>query len=220
MDRNILAWLGHLQASVRAGSGDISAANFASSASASLSGAKQNPNSEGDEEEEDGGDASVLADASVPLGLITNLSLSNNRSRKRRRPRGESATWEEELDDLNDDNVVHALLAGHESPAYPDADNRQTLEIKNNNRIPTSHLPASPSVGIWKISGNQARWASQDQCLSVREQQWRRIMSQALKEAPTGVRAVGFASWDVDDYGRPFEGDEARFEEVGEQGNA
>ncbi|KAJ7861933.1 hypothetical protein B0H13DRAFT_2671780 [Mycena leptocephala] len=60
--------------------------------------------------------------------------------------------------------------------------------------------------------------APPDQCVSVREQQWRRIASQALKEAPTAVRAVGFAPWDVD-YGRPF-GGEGRFEEVEDQGNA
>ncbi|KAJ6611909.1 hypothetical protein B0H10DRAFT_2223579 [Mycena sp. CBHHK59/15] len=53
--------------------------------------------------------------------------------------------------------------------------------------------------------------ALQDQCVSVCEQRWRRIAAQALKEAPVGVRAVGFGSWDVDDFGRPFGGDEDRF---------
>ncbi|KAF7366045.1 hypothetical protein MVEN_00480700 [Mycena venus] len=130
----LLAWLDRLQASVRAGSGDISAANFASSVSASLSGAKRNPNfkspsfnstdphlasnhpafeeSDKDEtgnvgvgDEEEDGDASMLPDASAPLGLIANLSLMNSRSRERRGPRGQGATWEEELDDLDDDNV-------------------------------------------------------------------------------------------------------------------
>ncbi|KAF7361496.1 hypothetical protein MSAN_01183000 [Mycena sanguinolenta] len=139
-NRNILEWLDRLQASVRANSGDISAANFASSAPASLSGAKKNfkspgfnatnPNlastlEESDEDEgneaeaeedddEDGGegDASVLPDASVPLGLIANLSLSNSRSRERRGVRnGEPAAREEELDDLDDDNVGVANAA-------------------------------------------------------------------------------------------------------------
>ncbi|KAF7328787.1 hypothetical protein MVEN_02507600 [Mycena venus] len=142
-NRNILAWLDRLQASVRANNGDVSAANFASSASASLSNAKKtsnfkaasfnstNPNlasnpafeesdedepgneaeGEGEEEEEDG-DASVLPDASVPLGLIANLSLSNSRSRERRGARnGEGPTREEELDDLDDDNVGVANAA-------------------------------------------------------------------------------------------------------------
>ncbi|KAJ7165715.1 hypothetical protein C8R43DRAFT_878297 [Mycena crocata] len=59
-----------------------------------------------------------------------------------------------------------------------------------------------------------------EQCLGPREQQWRRVVSQALKEPPMAVRAVGFTSWDVDDYGRPFGGDEGRFEEVDDQGNA
>jgi hypothetical protein len=63
--------------------------------------------------------------------------------------------------------------------------------------------------------------APSDQCISMREQQWRRIASQALKEAPTAVRTVGFATWDTDDdYGRPFGGGEPRFEDVDNQGNA
>ncbi|KAJ7280100.1 hypothetical protein C8J57DRAFT_1501554 [Mycena rebaudengoi] len=62
--------------------------------------------------------------------------------------------------------------------------------------------------------------APPDQCVSMREQQWRRIAAQALKEVPMAVRAVGFHSWDVDDFGRPFGSDKARFEEVDDQGNA
>ncbi|KAF8198312.1 hypothetical protein K438DRAFT_1584084 [Mycena galopus ATCC 62051] len=136
-NRNILAWLDRLQASVRAGAGDITAANFASSASASLDVAKKTlpksasfnsttPNiasnlafedspdddeggNEGEEEddEDDGGDrdASVLPDASVPLGLIANLSLSHSRSRDRRGARGGEGATAEEEDDLDDDNV-------------------------------------------------------------------------------------------------------------------
>ncbi|KAJ7193525.1 hypothetical protein GGX14DRAFT_577145 [Mycena pura] len=61
--------------------------------------------------------------------------------------------------------------------------------------------------------------APQDQCVSAREQRWRRIAAQALKEAPAGVRAVGVGSWDVDDYGRPFGSNKDRIEEV-DQGNA
>ncbi|KAF8177381.1 hypothetical protein K438DRAFT_1845777 [Mycena galopus ATCC 62051] len=140
---NILAWLDRLQASVRANNGDISAANFASSAFASLSNAKKTPNfeaasfnsthpnlmsvpafEESDEEEpgnegegegegEEDDDASVLLpDASVPFGLIANLSLSNSRSRERRGARnGQSLTWQEERDDLDDDNVGVANAA-------------------------------------------------------------------------------------------------------------
>ncbi|KAJ7860084.1 hypothetical protein B0H14DRAFT_3624646 [Mycena olivaceomarginata] len=133
-NRNILAWLDRLQASVHASNGDISAANFTSSASASLSNAKKTPNSEaasfnsthpslisipafeesdealpgneGEGEGEEDGDASVLPDASVPFGLIANLSLSHSRSRERCGARdGEGLTREEELDDLDDDNV-------------------------------------------------------------------------------------------------------------------
>ncbi|KAJ7125735.1 hypothetical protein C8R46DRAFT_927594 [Mycena filopes] len=62
--------------------------------------------------------------------------------------------------------------------------------------------------------------APTDQCISMREQQWRRIATQALREVPVGVRAVGLASWDVDDFGRPFGGDDDRFEELDGQGNA
>ncbi|KAJ7071901.1 hypothetical protein B0H15DRAFT_793145, partial [Mycena belliarum] len=39
--------------------------------------------------------------------------------------------------------------------------------------------------------------APQDQCLSIREQQWRRIATQALREAPIAVRAVGVTSWEA-----------------------
>ncbi|KAJ7115617.1 hypothetical protein C8R43DRAFT_1038617 [Mycena crocata] len=60
--------------------------------------------------------------------------------------------------------------------------------------------------------------APMEQCLNPREQQWRRVVSQALREVPTAVRAV-FASWDTDDYGRPFGADESRFEEIEDQGN-
>jgi hypothetical protein len=137
-NRNILAWLDRLQASVHASNGDISAANFTSSASASLSNAKKTPNSEaasfnsthpslisipafeesdealpgneGEGEGEEDGDASVLPDASVPFGLIANLSLSHSRSRERCSAHdGEGLTREEELDDLDDDNVVHTF---------------------------------------------------------------------------------------------------------------
>ncbi|KAJ7233814.1 hypothetical protein C8J57DRAFT_1090289 [Mycena rebaudengoi] len=62
--------------------------------------------------------------------------------------------------------------------------------------------------------------ATQKQSLSVREQTWRRVASQALKQQAIAIRAVGFSSWEVDDYGNPFGGDEGRFEEVGDQGNA
>ncbi|KAF8144991.1 hypothetical protein K438DRAFT_1992245 [Mycena galopus ATCC 62051] len=62
--------------------------------------------------------------------------------------------------------------------------------------------------------------APPEQCLGVREQQWRRIALLALKEAPTAVRAVGFASWDTDDYGRPFGADKSHLEEADDQGNA
>ncbi|KAJ7142843.1 hypothetical protein C8R44DRAFT_603367 [Mycena epipterygia] len=59
-----------------------------------------------------------------------------------------------------------------------------------------------------------------EQCISVREQHWRRIVTQALREPAVAVRAVGFSPWDYDDYGRSFVGDEDRFEEVDSQGNA
>jgi hypothetical protein len=59
-----------------------------------------------------------------------------------------------------------------------------------------------------------------EQCVSAREQQWRRIAAQALKEAPAAVRTVGYSPWDVDDYGRPFGDDTARFEEIDDQGKA
>ncbi|KAJ6538394.1 hypothetical protein B0H10DRAFT_2245813 [Mycena sp. CBHHK59/15] len=62
--------------------------------------------------------------------------------------------------------------------------------------------------------------ATMEQCVSAREQQWRRIAAQALKEAPAAIRTVGYSPWDVDDYGRPFGEDTARFEEVDDEGKA
>ncbi|KAJ7606290.1 hypothetical protein DFH06DRAFT_1019452 [Mycena polygramma] len=61
--------------------------------------------------------------------------------------------------------------------------------------------------------------APPEQCLNAREQQWRRMATQALRE-PMAVRMASYASWDTDDYGRRFGGDETRFEEVDDQGNA
>jgi hypothetical protein len=62
--------------------------------------------------------------------------------------------------------------------------------------------------------------ATMEQCVSAREQQWRRIAAQALKEAPAAVRTVGYSQWDVDDHGRPFGDDTICFEEVDDQGKA
>ncbi|KAJ7725205.1 fungal-specific transcription factor domain-containing protein [Mycena metata] len=140
-NHNILAWLDRLQASVRANSNDTpTATNFASSAAASLSTAKNapsaksasfnnstNPNfasnpafeesdeseggNEGDGDEDDDDETAelnALPDASVPLGLIANLSLSNSR---RERRNGEALTREDELDELDDDNVGVANAA-------------------------------------------------------------------------------------------------------------
>ncbi|KAJ7027527.1 hypothetical protein C8F04DRAFT_965053 [Mycena alexandri] len=135
-NRNILAWLDRLQASVRANSNDTpTAADFASSAAASLTTAKNAPSSksasfnstnpnfasnpafeESDESEggnegegdEDDDETGALPDASVPLGLIANLSLSNSR---RERRNGDAPTREEELDELDDDNVGVANAA-------------------------------------------------------------------------------------------------------------
>jgi hypothetical protein len=40
-------------------------------------------------------------------------------------------------------------------------------------------------------------------------------------EPPAAVRMVAYVpSWETDDYGRPFGGDEVHFEEVEDQGNA
>ncbi|KAJ7208439.1 hypothetical protein B0H12DRAFT_1034254 [Mycena haematopus] len=132
-NRNILAWLDRLQASVRAGAGDISAANFASSASETLMESDDDEVNEGegeedDEDDGDDGDASVLPDASVPLGLIANLSLSNSRSRERRAARnGEAAAREDEFDDLDDDNVGVANAAYFEPGPATDLGMRAQL---------------------------------------------------------------------------------------------
>ncbi|KAJ7711995.1 hypothetical protein B0H16DRAFT_1744612 [Mycena metata] len=114
-NHNILAWLDRLQASVRANSNDTpTATNFASSAAASLSTAKNapsaksasfnnstnpnfasNPAFEESDESEGGNERTARAHA--------NLSLSNSR---RERRNGEALTREDELDELDDDNVV------------------------------------------------------------------------------------------------------------------
>jgi hypothetical protein len=59
-----------------------------------------------------------------------------------------------------------------------------------------------------------------EHCISIREQQWRRIATQALREAPAAIQMVGYAVYDTDDYGHLFGGDDARFEELDDQGNA
>ncbi|KAJ7748249.1 hypothetical protein B0H14DRAFT_3513840 [Mycena olivaceomarginata] len=54
----------------------------------------------------------------------------------------------------------------------------------------------------------------EDRCLSWREQAWRRIATQALRE-PIPVRMVEYEGWaDVDNAGRPFGGDTASPEDV------
>ncbi|KAJ6552076.1 hypothetical protein DFH09DRAFT_601358 [Mycena vulgaris] len=129
-NRNILAWLDRLQASVRAGSVSASAPTFGGSPAPQFSAASfnsTNPNfavsnpafeespDEDGEEEDDGedddeeGDSGALPDATVPLGLIANLSLNNRGSRERRA--GEGGAREEELDELDDDNVGVANAA-------------------------------------------------------------------------------------------------------------
>ncbi|KAJ7455173.1 hypothetical protein FB451DRAFT_1049034 [Mycena latifolia] len=67
---------------------------------------------------------------------------------------------------------------------------------------------------------NRACPAPLDQCINPREQQWCRIATQALREPVAAVRMVAYGLYDTDDYGRPFGGDDARFEEVEDQGNA
>jgi hypothetical protein len=60
----------------------------------------------------------------------------------------------------------------------------------------------------------------EDRCLSWREQAWRRIATQALRE-PIPVRMVEYEGWaDMDDAGRPFGSDSSHFEEADGQGNA
>ncbi|KAJ7472029.1 hypothetical protein FB451DRAFT_313024 [Mycena latifolia] len=125
-NRNILAWLDRLQASVRAGSTPAAGAGPSSDAPAfsAASFNSTNPNfasnpafedspeedggEDGGEDGEDGESSGALPDASVPLGLIANLSLSNSRSRERRAGEGGR---EEELEELDDDNVGVANAA-------------------------------------------------------------------------------------------------------------
>ncbi|KAJ7226928.1 hypothetical protein GGX14DRAFT_627532 [Mycena pura] len=127
-NRNIIAWLDRLQASVRSGADLDGLSHYPSFSTkakskgfnsanpnfASNSAFEESPDEDQEPTENDGDDAEdgevesgVLPDASVPLGLIANLSLSNNKGREKRAARnGENGpTPEEELEDLDDDNV-------------------------------------------------------------------------------------------------------------------
>ncbi|KAF7311314.1 hypothetical protein MKEN_01033100 [Mycena kentingensis (nom. inval.)] len=100
-NRNIIAWLDRLQASVRSGEAPTTASTFAALAgdtSATLNGVVgaqdgSDGASPSDEEEEDG------ADTSVPIGLIANLSLGSNRDKDRK------ADGTEAKEDDDDDNI-------------------------------------------------------------------------------------------------------------------
>ncbi|KAF7291885.1 hypothetical protein MIND_01213800 [Mycena indigotica] len=122
-NRNIIAWLDRLQASVRSGQAmeaSSSAATFAALArdtAATIDGAIRvsknsfdgsedddlKPNTDDDDGTEEG-DGSVLPDASVPIGLLANLSLSSTKEKKSQRTQ-ENGNPKEDADDLDDDNV-------------------------------------------------------------------------------------------------------------------
>ncbi|KAF7318088.1 hypothetical protein HMN09_00316700 [Mycena chlorophos] len=123
-NRNIIAWLDRLQASVRSGqpleSTTSSAATFAAlsrDASATLDSVANGAAGGSIDGSEDGGDGSArndddddgenehaLPDASVPIGLIAKLSLSSNKEKKGTKA-PENGVAKEEEDDLDDDNV-------------------------------------------------------------------------------------------------------------------
>ncbi|CAK5274670.1 unnamed protein product, partial [Mycena citricolor] len=150
-NRNILAWLDRLQASVRAGSVE-SSASTSSNPFAGASPARK-PNSGGfaqsvnrhfhatpedDDSEDEGpsnededtddnetelGESSALPDASVPIGLIANLSLSSNRGKEKR---GSSVPGDGS-EDLDDDNVGVANAAYFMPGPATDLDKRAQL---------------------------------------------------------------------------------------------
>jgi len=107
-NRNIIAWLDRLQASVRAGGVGASEPAFKLE---SRTKTEVDSDAESAEEEFDGGDfddstqeadnLQSLPDATVPLGLIANLALSNNKA-KASSHNGDVAS----TDTLDDDNVV------------------------------------------------------------------------------------------------------------------
>ncbi|KAJ7086357.1 hypothetical protein B0H15DRAFT_346044 [Mycena belliarum] len=128
---NILAWLDRLQASVRAGSvptaggpsgigtsaspPTFSAASFKSTnpnfaSNSAFDDSSDEDKGEGASGESDGDEpcGGAFPDASVPLGLIANLSLSNSRKKERRT--GENGA-QDELEELDDDNVGVANAA-------------------------------------------------------------------------------------------------------------
>lgn len=111
-NRNIIAWLDRLQASVRAGGNGAGEAAFKFE-SRSPEKVEEESDTESGEESFEHVDADealtakeveareALPDATVPLGLIANLSLSNSRANKATSQNGDPAS----TDTLDDDNV-------------------------------------------------------------------------------------------------------------------
>lgn len=108
-NRNIIAWLDRLQASVRAGGVGPSEPAFKLDSRAKTE-EESEPESAGEDDYDrgdfddatrDSDNLQALPDAAVPLGLIANLSLSNTKA-KASSHNGDVAS----TDTLDDDNVV------------------------------------------------------------------------------------------------------------------
>ncbi|KAF7305162.1 hypothetical protein MKEN_01231400 [Mycena kentingensis (nom. inval.)] len=128
-NRNIIDWLDRLQASVRSQAGQSlegmnSTATFAALArdsSATLqntanpemeaSSDAESSNHPEEVEDEPDGDSVSLPDASVPIGLLANLSLSSDKRKKRGTKAQAPDKAKEDEDDLDDDNVGVANAA-------------------------------------------------------------------------------------------------------------
>lgn len=112
-NHNIIAWLDRLQASVRAGgNGGVEPAfKFESRSPEKVDEESDTESGEGSFEHVDADEAltakevearEALPDATVPLGLIANLSLSNSRANKATSQNGDPTST---ADTLDDDNV-------------------------------------------------------------------------------------------------------------------
>jgi hypothetical protein len=106
-NRNIIAWLDRLQASVRAGGVGPSEPAFKLESRTKTEEYSDQESAEEDEydgdfdDDREGENLGSLPDAAVPLGLIANLALSNTKA-KANSHNGDVAS----TDTLDDDNVV------------------------------------------------------------------------------------------------------------------
>lgn len=118
-NRNIIAWLDRLQASVRSsgmGGGENAFkldSRLKAEDDSDLESDERNDDYDGAEEDREAEKMQSLPDAAVPLGLIANLALSNPKA-KASSNNGDIAS----TDTLDDDNIVSTIHTIPSSTAY------------------------------------------------------------------------------------------------------